>query len=492
MQNPFRKQIKRLNTISRRIGACLVVLLALALPAFSLAAETVKLAGSLGVANVTAGDMEYHSAVNASDDQVVKFQVTYRNTEAADSGKDAANLKIKLAMPENAGKAQKITATISADNGTTVTTNATVNLNSDANSLQYIPGSATWRHNTGTADAPKYAEVKVADSVVTSSQGLQLERAKPGEAFTATLTVLAQVKTPGIDATKQVRVDKAGTSYATANTANPGDSLLYRVVYTNKSGKTQENVVMSDDLPNELTYEKGSTRLFNAKNPGGMAVKSDAITGKGIDIGSYADGANAYVTFKAKIPAASALNCGETVLKNTGAVSAKDAGQRYASATTTVTKTCAAKSGTPAFSCDLLAVEKASDREVKVTKFDTTAKNGAKFKNAVVDWGDGSDKLTTDKVTGKTHTYTKDGTYTVSATAHFTVDGKDKTSATEACKQQVIFAPAGTTPTAPQVEGENSSMPSTGPGDVIALFLAACFMGAGAYYAVVSRRLTSE
>jgi hypothetical protein len=174
MQNPFRKQIERLNTIPRRMSACLVVLLALALPAFSLAADTVKLAGSLGVANVTDGDMEYKSAVNASDDQVVKFQVTYRNTEAAKSGKDAANVKVKVALPTDAGKAQKVTATISADNSNTVTTNATVNLSDDKASLQYIPGSATWRHNTGTADAPKYEEVKVADSVVTSSQGLQL------------------------------------------------------------------------------------------------------------------------------------------------------------------------------------------------------------------------------------------------------------------------------------------------------------------------------
>jgi uncharacterized repeat protein (TIGR01451 family) len=295
-----------------------------------------------------------------------------------------------------------------------------------------------------------------------------------------------------MDVSKQVRVDKDGTSYATANTANPGDALVYRIVYANKSGTTQENVVMRDALPNALTYEKGSTRLFNAKNPGGLAIKSDAIAGKGIDIGSYADGANAYITFKAKIPGASALDCGETVFKNTGAVSAKAVSNRYASATTTVTKTCAAKSGTPAFSCDLLEVGKVEGREVKVTKLDTTAKNGAKFKNAVIDWGDGSDKLTTDKVTGKTHTYAKDGKFTVSATAHFTVVRKDKTSATEACKKEVTFAPVGGAPTTPQVEGDNTNMPSTGPGDVVALFVAACLIGAGAYYTVVSRRLARE
>lgn len=466
------KLFRSMSRLRKRLFATAIVLTAVAFPiATTMAAQTVKLEGSLGVANVTAGDTKYSPAVNATYDQVVKLQVYYHNTENPDSGKIAKDLTVKINIPNSAGKTQAVSSKISAtDASNTVNSTATVNLANDDAYLQYIPGSAVWKHNTGTNASVKYVETKISDNVVTNGAGLRLEDEKPCYNFSATVTVLARVMRPGVKITKQVEKDGETNKWSQSNKAMPGDTLKYKISYTNNGNTNQTNVVIRDSLPVKMSLVPNSTYLYNQTNPSGVLYKSDNITHGGIVAGNYGPGAIAFVTFKVKVPAATELNCGETTFTNVGVVQPKGFNEYYDSAKTTVNKVC---ENQPVYSCDQFTLTAEKNRVVTVDTFKQTAKDGATFNNVVINWGDKSDALTTNTPVGQKHSYAKDGEYTISATAHFTVNGKDVT-ATGSCTQKVSFNTPGTPPSVtPPTE-----LPNTGAGDVIGLFAAVTAAGA--------------
>ncbi len=152
---------------------------------------------------------------------------------------------------------------------------------------------------------------------------------------------------------------------------------------------------------------------------------------------------------------------------------------------------------TPVYTCDAFNIAADVNRTIKVTKFETTAKNGAVFKNAVVDWGDGSTPMTSDNIVGQTHQYAKDGTYTITATAHFTVDGKDVTATGPNCAQNVTFKneqpPVVTPPPATPAPGKPvgpTQLVNTGAGSNFALFALVTSVATLAYRRMLARRLT--
>jgi hypothetical protein len=144
---------------------------------------------------------------------------------------------------------------------------------------------------------------------------------------------------------------------------------------------------------------------------------------------------------------------------------------------------------TPTYSCDLLHVVADNDaRKVTIDNFKTSQANGATFKNAVIDWGEKNvTPLTTNNVIGQTHVYTAEGTYKVTATAHFTVDNGDKTATSESCTQTVTFSSKPGTPTTP--ETPPTELPNTGAGDVIGIVAAAIAAGTIGYRLFLSRKL---
>ncbi len=126
---------------------------------------------------------------------------------------------------------------------------------------------------------------------------------------------------------------------------------------------------------------------------------------------------------------------------------------------------------TPKYDCDLLTVEKIADRQYRYTvKF--TANNGANYKFATIDFGDGSAKFMTNGTTA-THTYSKDGTFVTRAVITFTVDGENKTVDSDKCAAPVTLTSTPVTPpTTPTV------LPNTGAGNIFGIFAATSLVGA--------------
>lgn len=107
--------------------------------------------------------------------------------------------------------------------------------------------------------------------------------------------------------------------------AKIGDKVEFQIEYKNTSGESQKNVMLRDILPANLKYVPDSTRLANGNHPNGATIdQDDLVTTKGINIGSYAPGANALVRFYAEVVDEN-LADGEFVLHNWvhGTVNAK-------------------------------------------------------------------------------------------------------------------------------------------------------------------------
>lgn len=214
-----------------------------------------------------------------------------------------------------------------------------------------------------------------------------------------------------------------------------------------------------------ITYKSGSTELLNASNQVISTLPDGITTSAGVNIGTVGVSINEirFVQFRADI------SCPEPPKPEA------------------------------AYKCESLSITADKNRTVKITGFTTSATNGAVFKNAVITWGDNSANLTTADVVDQTHQYAADGTYTITAVAHFTIDGKgDVTAGGSQCQQTVKFSstkPPVVTP--PTVVPPTTATPTpgkladTGPGSTAAIFAATTAIGAYLHRRFTSRRLAS-
>lgn len=226
---------------------------------------------------------------------------------------------------------------------------------------------------------------------------------------------------------------------------------------------TDASATLNISSAQTVSYESGSTVLY-AGNGAKISNVPDGVIGSGVNIGDLNGSTAEYLNFKAKI------SC-ETPPK-------------------------------PVYTCNNLNISAQSNRTVKITDFSTTATNGAAYSYAVVSWGDSSGNLHAVNPVGQTHQYGADGTYTVSATAHFSVNGVDVAAGGTQCQKSVTFktnvpptvTPPPVTPptTPPATPAAPTALVNTGPGSVVALFAAATGAGMFIYRKMITRRLSQQ
>ena len=102
------------------------------------------------------------SVTNANAGDIVSLAVYYHNS----SQETAKNVRVSMSMPNTTGTSVAASATLSADNFNTSVGSTTVVLSSNQ-SLQYIPGSASWYPNQSTTATP-FPSGQTGDEVVTS------------------------------------------------------------------------------------------------------------------------------------------------------------------------------------------------------------------------------------------------------------------------------------------------------------------------------------
>jgi uncharacterized repeat protein (TIGR01451 family) len=382
----------------------------------------------------------------------------------------AHNVSARIYIPTATATALRANAYIDASNANPTEVYDTVNLDSSAPfSLQYIPGSAEMFNGY----APN--GFALSDSIVTN--GAPIGYAGPDGtipgclAYSGYVTVKVKVLAPSFTLHKYV-ANPGDASWSKNVTSQPGATVNYQLAFANSGSELLGPVVLRDNLPSGMSIVHDSSVFYNPNYPNGQNLGTDSLTtSSGVNIGSYDPTENAYIVFKATLPAADKLQCGTNTFVNTGEAWV---GSQMVSDTATVTvkKTCTTP--TPTYACDELDVTP-GDHSVTISGFKQSATNGAAFDYVVIDWGDNSGTLMASKPVDQTHNYSGNGPYTVTATAYFNVPGQSTpvSSTSAGCTKLVSFT-TPTTPTTPQLV-------NTGPGDVIGIIGLATIVGAIAH-----------
>jgi uncharacterized repeat protein (TIGR01451 family) len=295
----------------------------------------------------------------------------------------------------------------------------------------------------------------------------------------------------------QVKDETTNSAYGTTTQANACDDLRYKVLLYNPGPGFLTDVMVKATLPSGTSTSSQSTITASSTNAMPASTSASAtVNFSSAQSVSYTNGTTEL------------LDQSNNLIKNLpdgitqGGV---DIGQLNASTTEfvqfDVKVSCPTPPPpTPVYTCNTLGITAEDNRTVKVSAFNTTATNGAVFNNAVIDWGDSSTPLTSASPVGQTHQYGQDGTYTIAATAHFTVNGQDVTAGGASCQQQITFksgqppivTPPATTPPAATTVAAPTTLVNTGAGSVIGIFTAASAVGAVAYRRLLSRRLAHQ
>jgi uncharacterized repeat protein (TIGR01451 family) len=317
--------VNKILTMSKK-AAIYIAAIMFGFSTAALASGTVPMEGSLKVANATDGDTTYSDSVSASSGDIVKVELWYHNQEPMTTGDIAKDVNIKINIPSTSTSDHNITSTVKGTNTNQVSSSTHVYTAYNA-TLEYIPGTAYRRYNTGTNANPNIVTKKISDSVV--STGYTISEMKPCWNYQETITVQARVtnvQIPVLSVVKQVKIEGAST-WSTSITAKPGDTIAYLITVKNEGTTTLNNVIVRDSLPPKLDYIEGSAKLTDSIHPSGVTVSDNVING-GINVGNYEPGALAYVRLSAVVPA-TATEGGLYTFTNIGVGKADGLGEFY-------------------------------------------------------------------------------------------------------------------------------------------------------------------
>ncbi|MFZ2494775.1 MAG: isopeptide-forming domain-containing fimbrial protein [Candidatus Saccharimonadales bacterium] len=295
------------------------------------------------IRDLTTGS-SYGDSTNLVPGHEYQVQVYIHNNAATrlnDSGVGVAkNTTVRAVLPTSVTGTDTVDSFIKASNAKPLEVWDTAELKS-ANKvdLEYVSGSAHLSTNYQQVDLPDTilsTGVKVGDKDLSGDWRGCLQ-------YAGAVTFKFRVKQP---ATNSFTMDKQVRKHSTVSggwvesyDAQPGEVVDYLIRYQNTGNTTQENVTVKDTLPAGMTYVSNSTVVANGNHPTGQTV-ADGITTTGINIGTYAPNASAWVRFSAKVAANDKLTaCGPNTLHNVATVET-GAGNKSDSADVTVTKTC--------------------------------------------------------------------------------------------------------------------------------------------------------
>lgn len=385
----------------------------------------------------------------------------------------AENVTVKVEIPSGIKLSHEVTAKIGASNAVPSEIFDTLSMtgaNSGYFELAYVPGSAKLIDGGLTT--------ALSDSLVSAS-GVALADQKGCFEFVREITFRMKVKMPHYQLFKSVRHEgQTSNDWVESIDANPGEMLEWKIEFKNIGQTALQNVIIVDDMPQGMVIESGSVKFYDGNFPSGTSLGNDVIQQDGkqlnVNIGNTNPDTNAIVFFKAKIPAASELECGGNYFVNL-AYATPQGFHTLESAAVVVVEKDSCEPGTPQYSCDAVNITKLGGRKVRVDVSKTALPaDRVSVKNYEYNFGDGSTALVSDKNPVE-YTFVQDGTFKVSVKVSFTVDGQTKTSA-QVCEAIVTF----TTP---------STIPNTGAGSMIGSLTAISIVGMLFHRAWTLRRI---
>lgn len=206
--------------------------------------------------------------------------------------------------------------------------------------VAYIPGTLKYENNSVGANGG----VALPENIFTSSGAKLGYSALDGNIpgcmqYAGYVTFKVKVQTANTFTFSKMVSKHGANQWSKSYAAQPGETVDYLLQYKNTSTNQQDDVTFRDTLPASMTYVGGSTIFGNSVTPKGTKASDNIANGTGINVGSYAPGANAWAIFSATVPSQDKLTCGENTLVNTGKVTT--GGYSVSdTANVTVNKTC--------------------------------------------------------------------------------------------------------------------------------------------------------
>lgn len=292
----------------------------------------------------------FSDSVNLQPGKTYEVMIFYHNNAASnlnDSGKGVAqDVTTRVQMPGTvkSGSTATITGFIDSSNATPneVWDNTYAVASNGDVALRYVQGSAKIASSNGAVNG-----ASLSDNIFSTGVKLgynSLDGVLPGcNQYSGYVTFDFTVDQPNFTITKQVSVDNGKTWTKNAN-ANPGQTILYRLIYQNTGTIQQNDVVIKDTMPSNVSYVAGSSLIANTTTGGSYKTTVDGVTSSGgYDIGSYSPNGNNYFKFSAVVAPSDQLSCGNNSLVNSvQAITAN--GTKTDSATINVNKTCSTPS----------------------------------------------------------------------------------------------------------------------------------------------------
>lgn len=295
-------------------------------------------------ANTSDGGWQDNITVQPGKEYIVRMYV--HNNAATSLNLTAVNTRVMASVPTTTGKNVSVSGFVSADNAQPKQVWDDIHFNGSENfNLAYVAGSAKI-YNNGYAKSGQ----GLPDSIVTNSGALVGYNGPDGKvpgcfeyANYVYFKVKPQFATPSTDFTVKKEVRKSGEStFVESVNAKPGDTLNYRITYTNTGNAESKDVILKDKLPAGISHVPGSVKIMNANNPGGAFVADgDKLFSSGINIGAYTAGSNALVIFNATVANNDQLPvCGTNTLRNVASAQPHGQNPKEDDANAVVPKEC--------------------------------------------------------------------------------------------------------------------------------------------------------
>jgi uncharacterized repeat protein (TIGR01451 family) len=250
--------------------------------------------------NDTTGTSFTSGTTAASGNDIITFYFYYHNG-VIDSV--ANNTRLRVTLPSVSGFSQYVTAYLSADNANSLSQSVPISLGQQG-SLEYIAGSAQWFPNHvdwRTTSPTAFPSGQTGDQLFTS--GINIGSIQGCWPYTGAIVFRARVlasttptPTPSYSLAIQKMVANAtsGGGFAENVNAQNNDRVTFQIRVTNNSNTYLSNVNVRDQLPSNLNYVSGSTRLDGS-------YTGDGLISGGISLGQLSAGQSRTVTFDATV-----------------------------------------------------------------------------------------------------------------------------------------------------------------------------------------------
>lgn len=249
------------------------------------------------------GSDTWSEEVKAKSGDTVRYRIHFKNT----GNTTLKNVVIRDILPTGLTYVKGTTTIVNTAHPKGVTLSDNIVTDKGINIGDYAANAGAWLYFNATVD--KGLSDKCSNTLLRNV-------AQANGGTTGTKEDKADVLVDGKTCVDGFKIDKmvklsSETEWHETVTAKGGNTVNYRIRFTNTGNTTLKNVVIVDTLPTNMTYVSGSTTLNGKKAADGVVAKN------GLNIGSVAAGKTATIIFNAKVDSKLNDACEDSTLTNT-------------------------------------------------------------------------------------------------------------------------------------------------------------------------------